>query len=210
MLLQPQPALRRAPRLESRRRGLGLVLIGAALGLSHCDGSSPRSAGSAGSASSLPPASTSAAAVAISAPPSDAASAPTASVPASASAANEAPGVAPIRALQSDAALHPEAHEGKPHRLEGVYVGVKKWNIGALVGDSYHAQYVDDVIVADTKDANKDDRSHTILCEMNKWSPPAGLALFDAVVIEGKAYTDPPAGGRKLVLGNCTLTKKSP
>lgn len=143
--------------------------------------------------------------------PRASAAAPTALAPVAASATTEpVSSVAPIAALQADAVLHPKDHEGKTHHLEGVYLGVKKTNIGALTGDSYHAQYVDDVIVADTKDANKDDRKSTILCEMNKWSPPAGLALFDAVVIEGKAYTDPPAGGRKLVLGNCTLTKKSP
>ena len=120
-------------------------------------------------------------------------------------AASAAPGP-PSRAIakiQEDASAHPEEFNGRSLTVEGLYVGTKRRNIGALVGDGYHPHFVVDVVIADSKD----DLAHSVWCEMNTWTPPPGLAELDRVVVEGRAYLDTPANGRKLVIGNCTLKK---
>lgn len=104
--------------------------------------------------------------------------------------------------MQKDALARPEVYSGKQHRVSGLYVGSQKVNMGPLTADVYRVQMVDNILVADSKEEG----ASKIICEMNKWVPPEGLKVFDRVTIEGRSYMDPPARGRKLVIGNCVLT----
>jgi len=114
-----------------------------------------------------------------------------------------APSPGAIAKLEEDTRRDPSSFNGKHVEIEGLYVGTSSRNIGPLVGDSYHPLIVVDVLIADAKD----DREHTILCEMVTWKPPPGLAELDRVTVEGRGYIDTPANGGKLVIGTCTLTR---
>jgi hypothetical protein len=188
----------RAATVRSRDYLLGILAL---VWTTGCDsGASAPAPSSSAHPSALPLTSATQGSAAAPPPSSGAPSSPAPT--ASASAALPAqPGA--IAKLQDDVRRDPDTFNGKHVRVDGLYVGTSRRDIGPLVGDSYHPLLVVDVLVADAKD----DREHTILCEMTTWKPPPGLAELDRVTVEGRGYIDTPANGRKLVISACTLTR---
>jgi hypothetical protein len=182
----------------------GALLLALATGGVGCEGgngqrASAASTASASSAAELAPSSSSMSSATVLAP---------ASAPASASSVAPAtpPGEGPIAKLLSDALANPAPYNGKPVKVEGVFVSATPGDIGALTGDSYQRHPVVNVLIADSKD----DVAHGIICQMNTWVPPPGLEKLGAVTAEGRGYMTMPAAGVKLVIGSCKVTLKAP